>query len=84
MNRAGAYVSNLTGEATYTSYRPAPLPPNPAIEIDEQMAFVLAAANQKLAELDTLARHIPDVSLFHVSSQGSTYFFLDRRDSVYP
>lgn len=64
MNRAGSHVSNLTGDATYKSYRPAPLPPKPAIEVDEQIATELASASQKLAELDTIARHIPDVSLF--------------------
>ena len=30
-NRAGTFVSNLSGEMAYESFRPAPLPPNPPV-----------------------------------------------------
>ena len=64
MNRAGKFVSNLTGEASYKSYCPAPLPPVPGIVPDERMTRELAQASRKLAELDTIAQLVPDVSLF--------------------
>lgn len=64
MNRAGELVSNLSGDAAYRSFRPAPLPPVPSVEVDVRMARELGLASRKLAELDTLALHVPDVSLF--------------------
>lgn len=33
MNRAGEFVDNLNGEALYKSFKPAPLPPNPELQI---------------------------------------------------
>ena len=36
-NRAGTFVSNLSGEMAYESFRPAPLPPNPPIEISGEL-----------------------------------------------
>ena len=35
MNRSGEYVRNMTGEAEYQSFRPAALPPKPALAMDE-------------------------------------------------
>jgi len=64
MNRAGKYVTNLTGDASYKSYCPAALPPVPGIELDVRMMQELRLASRKLAELDTIAQLIPDVSLF--------------------
>lgn len=32
-NRAGTLVSNLSGDMAYQSFRPAPLPPYPPIEL---------------------------------------------------
>ena len=37
MSRAGTYVDNLTGEATYQSFKPNPLPPMPKIKMNEEM-----------------------------------------------
>ena len=34
MSRSGEYIRNMTGEAEYRSFRPAPLPPEPALEMD--------------------------------------------------
>ena len=36
-NRAGTLVSNLSGEMAYESFRPAPLPPNPPIEVSGEL-----------------------------------------------
>ena len=64
MGRSGEYVSNLTGEATYKSFKPAPLPPNPELEIDSDMVKKLVEANRDLVRLDTATKLIPNVELF--------------------
>ena len=63
-NRAGAFVSNLTGEMTYPSFRPAPLPPNPPIALSGELVAKLVDANKKLAALDGLSARIPNMDLF--------------------
>lgn len=63
-NRAGAFVSNLTGEMAYQSFRPAPLPPNPPIALSGELVAKLVEANKKLAALDGLSSRIPNMDLF--------------------
>lgn len=63
-NRAGIFVSNLSGKMAYQSFRPAPLPPNPPIELTEELVSKLVEANKKLATLDSLSSHIPSMDLF--------------------
>ena len=63
-NRAGAFVSNLTGEMAYPSFRPAPLPPNPPIVLSGELVSKLVDANKKLAALDGLSARIPNMDLF--------------------
>lgn len=58
MSRSGQYITNLGGEATYKSFRPAPLPPE--IDMDQDMAAALADAARALATLDTLSAYIPN------------------------
>ena len=62
MGRSGQYITNLSGEAAYKSFRPAPLPPE--IDIDQEMATALADAARALATLDTLSAYIPNMNLF--------------------
>lgn len=62
-NRAGAFVSNLTGEMAYQSFRPAPLPPNPPIALSGELVAKLVDANKKLAALDGLSARIPNMDL---------------------
>jgi len=64
MNRAGTYVDNLTGEATYQSFKPNPLPPMPGIEMDEEVVKLLVDANKQLAKLDTASQLISNADLF--------------------
>lgn len=64
MNRAGEYIMNLTGEASYRSFRPAPLPPEPPLVMNEDTLQRLIDANRRLSELDTLASLIPSTDLF--------------------
>ena len=40
-NRAGHYKSNLSGEMTYKSFVPNPLPPSPPIELTEDIIALL-------------------------------------------
>jgi len=64
MNRAGEFVTNLSGNSAYLSYKPNPLPPNPALEIGNYMLSALVDANTALAKLDTSAKLIPNTDLF--------------------
>ena len=62
MRRSGEYISNLSGEAMYKSFRPAPLPP--VIDMDKEMVSLLTSATRALATLDTLSSCIPNMNLF--------------------
>jgi len=62
MSKAGTQISNLSGDAAYKSFRPAPLPPQ--LDTDHEMLALLAEASKALAALDTLATHIPNMNLF--------------------
>ena len=62
--RAGYYKTNLSGEAAYQSFVPAPLPPNPPVELDTETVNLLVKANKQLALLEGLATRIPNVNLF--------------------
>ena len=64
MNRTGIYVDNLTGEATYQSFKPNPLPPMPEIEMDEEIIKLLVDANKQLVKLDTASQLISNADLF--------------------
>lgn len=62
MKRSGEYTNNLSGEAMYKSFRPAPLPPE--IKTDSEMVSLLTGATKALATLDTLSSYIPNMNLF--------------------
>lgn len=64
LNRAGKYVDNLTGKATYQSFRPSPLPPIPEVHMDEEIIKLLVDANKRLATLDTASQLIANTDLF--------------------
>ena len=64
MNRAGEFVTNLSGDSSYSSFKPNPLPPEPALVIDSNMVSKLVEANRELVKLDTAARFIPNTDLF--------------------
>lgn len=63
-NRAGCLVTNLSGEMAYQSFRPNPLPPEPPIEMSNEMIAKLIDANRRLATLDGLSSRIPNMDLF--------------------
>lgn len=60
-NRAGHFVSTTLG---YTAFVPSPLPPNPPVQIDEEMQALLSMADRKLGRLDGITQILPDPELF--------------------
>lgn len=63
-NRAGTFISNLSGEMAYKSFRPSPLPPTPPVDIDSDMLAKLIEANKDLSYLEGVSSRIPNVNLF--------------------
>ena len=63
-NRAGKYRTNLSGEAEYQSFIPNPLPPEPAIMIDQTLLDQLIKANNAVSSLESIAKRIPNMDLF--------------------
>lgn len=64
MGRSGIWVENLSGEAAFRSFRPASLPPEPPVQLDEEAVALLVAANRELQRLDDLSRYVPNADLF--------------------
>ena len=63
-NRAGIYKNNLSGEMSYKSFMPAILPPNPPIELSNEIVDLLVKANKQLALLEGISSRIPNIHLF--------------------
>jgi len=61
VGRAGKYVEQLKG---YKAFLPSPLPPDPPIIQDEDLAYLLSHANLSLGKLSGLASVIADPDLF--------------------
>ena len=62
MQKAGEYITNLSGEMKYKSFKPTPLPIK--INPDAEMISLLTDATKSLAVLDTLSKYIPNMNLF--------------------
>jgi Fic family protein len=63
-SRIGQYVkSSVVGGEAYQAYVPPPLPPNPALKMDE-LYPLLDQANVALGRLDGMSMVLPDASLF--------------------
>ena len=63
-NRAGTYVSNLSGDMSYQSFKPVPLPPVPSLTLNNEIVFKLVEASKNLTLLDALASFVPNINLF--------------------
>lgn len=61
-NRAGEFVSNLSNEMAYKSFRPSSLPPS--IIMDDELIEYLVTASAQIAAIDSIAKRIPNVNLF--------------------
>jgi len=64
MGRSGIWQKNLSGEMEYESFAPVPLPPTPAVDLDNQTHELLITAHKRLALLEGLSSRIPNVNLF--------------------
>jgi Fic family protein len=59
--RAGRYISQPTG---YRSFVPAPLPPDPPLQLDAELVMLLSQADQSIGRLDGISRVVPNPDLF--------------------
>lgn len=59
--RAGRFVTQSGG---YQAFLPAPLPPDPPLELDAELLGLVESAGAELGRLDGLARVIPDPDFF--------------------
>jgi len=63
-NRAGEYKTNLSGAMQYMSFVPSSLPPNPPIDMDDEIIQLLLVAHRSIAKLEGISSMIPNVDLF--------------------
>ena len=61
--RIGTYISKKVATESYKAYVPSLLPPKPSIEVDKLYPY-LEKATLALAELNSIAKIIPNISLF--------------------
>ena len=59
--RAGSYVTQSTG---YRAFMPAPLPPNPPLDLSGELQGQLSAADRALGRLDGSVQTLPNPNLF--------------------
>ncbi|ANY84562.1 cell filamentation protein Fic (plasmid) [Microvirga ossetica] len=59
--RSGRYIKQPTG---YRAFIPAPLPPDPHIEIDHEMQRILIEAHRELGRLEGSIQTLPNPDLF--------------------
>ena len=63
--RAGLLVRQQTGIDGYSAFLPAPLPPNPSLDLSGRLAGLLERASSSLGRLDGLSRSLdPDRLLY--------------------
>ena len=59
--RSGRYIKQPSG---YRAFIPAPLPPDPHIEIDHEMQRILIEAHRELGRLEGSIQTLPNPDLF--------------------
>ena len=59
--RSGKYIQQSTG---YSAFFPAPLPPDPTLEIDDEILAFISQADRSLGRLDGSIQTLPDSDLF--------------------
>ena len=72
--RAGNYANQIGG---YKAFVPKPLPPDPPIQLDNEMIQLLSRADRALGRLDGASEILPNVDLFvamYVSKEDKTQF----------
>jgi len=64
-NRAGRKIKSGTGNAEYSCFIPAPLPPqNPTIQYDDEMIYLISEANRYIGRLDEVTDTLISPSYF--------------------
>jgi Fic family protein len=59
--RAGRFIRHLTG---YKAFRPAPLPPDPALRMEGDLQRLLSDADRAIGRLDGITTILPNPDLF--------------------
>lgn len=62
--RSGRMVIQQKGADGYSAFVPNPLPPNPPLQIDDEMSRLMEMANRALGRLDGCAYTLPNPNLF--------------------
>lgn len=60
----GAYISSVAGGETVRAFVPAPLPPNPPLDVGGTRQTLLERATLALGRLDSISLLLPDPQLF--------------------
>lgn len=60
-NRSGKFIRQ---QSDYIAFIPNPLPPEPPIQIDSEMIYLLSAADRRLGRLDGITQILPNPDLF--------------------
>src|ERR1700692_709057 len=60
-DRAGSYITQIGG---YKAFVPEPAPPNPPIQLDDEMLHLLSQADRELGRLDGASEMLPNADLF--------------------
>jgi len=61
MNRSGVFIKQPNG---YKSFKPNPLPPEPEIDLNNELSDLLTKSERSLARMDGIAYTLPDSNLF--------------------
>ncbi len=80
--RSGTTRTNLSGELQYESFSPKPLPPSPALLIDEEMQELLLGAEAKLADLKALSQRHPQMSFFAAFAQAKEALYSSLLEGI--
>ena len=62
--QTGTYRECSTVRESYRAFLPAPLPPSPPLQLDEEHHDLMEKANRALGRLDGMTLLLPDASLF--------------------
>ena len=74
IRNTGSYILCSPGHDPFKAFVPYPLPPDPPLEMNDEMFDLLEKANRALGRLDGITSLLPDTALF-------TYFYV-RKEAV--
>ena len=60
-HRAGNYINQI---GDYKAFVPKPLPPDPPIQLDDEIVYLLSLAERSLGRLDGASGILPNIDLF--------------------